>query len=160
PQQSVDAALTDLRALLALRAEHVSYYQLTLEPNTEFFKHPPLLPDDELAWLMQEQGFALLREHGYAQYEVSAHPRPAKRARHNLNYWEFGDYLGIGAGAHGKRTRDGVIHRRARRKQPSAYLETAGSREAIGEESVVDGADLPFEFAMNALRLNDGFALD
>jgi oxygen-independent coproporphyrinogen-3 oxidase len=108
---------------------------------------------------MQEQGQALLAEHGYAQYEVSAYARPGRRCRHNLNYWQFGDYLGIGAGAHAKRTLDGAIVRRARHKHPRAYVEQAGTAAALQEDKAVAAADLPFEFAMNVLRLNEGFRL-
>ncbi len=104
PQQSLADALRDLRGALALAPEHLSYYQLTLEPNTEFAARPPPLPDDELAWDMQAEGQALLADHGYRQYEVSAYGQPDRAARHNLNYWSFGDYMGIGAGAHGKRS--------------------------------------------------------
>jgi oxygen-independent coproporphyrinogen-3 oxidase len=166
PRQTPPQARADLEAAIALAPEHLSYYQLTLEPNTEFHAHPPKLPDDDAAWAMQEQGQALLAAHGYAQYEVSAYARPGRRCRHNLNYWQFGDYLGIGAGAHGKRTRvgppgagAGVVERRARHKHPRTYVERAGSPGAIQEQRVVPDADLPFEFAMNALRLREGFRL-
>ena len=159
PQQTPDEALADLRAACELAPEHLSYYQLTLEPNTEFAAHPPLLPDDEAAWDMQQAGQALLAGQGYAQYEVSAYARPGRQCRHNRNYWEFGDYLGIGAGAHGKRSGAGGIVRRARHKHPRAYLEGAGGAAAVQEDERVAAAELPFEFAMNALRLNEGFAL-
>ena len=159
PRQSLDAAAADLRAALALAPEHLSYYHLTLEPNTEFHARPPPLPDTDTAWTMQEQGQALLADHGYAQYEVSAYARPGRRCRHNLNYWEFGDYLGIGAGAHAKRTAAGVVRRRARIRHPRAFLEAAGTAAALLEDRAIAPAELPFEFAMNALRLNEGFAL-
>ena len=159
PRQTPDEALQDLRAACALAPEHLSYYQLTLEPNTEFAARPPPLPDDEAAWAMQLAGQALLAEHGYAQYEVSAYARPGRQCRHNRNYWEFGDYLGIGAGAHGKLSGAGGILRRARHKHPRSYLEGAGAAAAIQEERAVAEAELPFEFAMNALRLNQGFDL-
>jgi oxygen-independent coproporphyrinogen-3 oxidase len=159
PDQAPEQALAELRTALELEPEHLSYYQLTLEPNTEFHAHPPPLPDDEMAWTMQEQGQALLAAHGYAQYEVSAYARAGRRCRHNLNYWEFGDYLGIGAGAHGKRTRDGAIVRRARHKHPRTYLDAAGTAAAVQEDRTVAATDLPFEYAMNALRLNQGFEL-
>jgi putative oxygen-independent coproporphyrinogen III oxidase len=157
PQQTAQESEDDLRALLALSAEHVSWYQLTLEPNTEFFARPPPLPDDDLAWTMQSRGFEILAGAGYAQYEVSAHARAGREARHNLNYWQFGDYLGIGAGAHAKRTVDGVVTRRARHKHPRTYLQHAGTAGAIQECGAA--TDLAFEFALNALRLNEGFAL-
>ena len=157
PRQTVAAAQADLQAAFALAPEHLSYYHLTLEPNTEFHARPPALPDADAAWVMQEQGQALLAQHGYAQYEVSAYARAGRRCRHNLNYWEFGDYIGIGAGAHGKRTRDGAIRRRARQKHPRGYLEAAGTTAVLQEDRQVPAAELPFEYAMNALRLNEGF---
>ncbi|MDB5974235.1 MAG: oxygen-independent coproporphyrinogen oxidase-like protein [Nevskia sp.] len=159
PQQTPDEALADLRAACALAPEHLSYYQLTLEPNTEFAAHPPVLPDDEAAWTMQLAGQALLVEHDYAQYEVSAYASAGRQCRHNRNYWEFGDYLGIGAGAHGKLSGDGGIVRRARHKHPRSYLEGAGGAAAIQEERTVTATELPFEYAMNTLRLNQGFGL-
>jgi len=159
PHQTAAQAQADLRAACELAPEHLSYYQLTLEPNTEFHARPPPLPDSEAAWDMQEQGQALLATHGYGQYEVSAYARAGRRCRHNLNYWEFGDYLGIGAGAHGKRTRDGRITRRARHKHPRTWLEAAGRPAALQEDKAIAASDLPFEFAMNSLRLNDGFCV-
>ncbi|MFI4980738.1 MAG: radical SAM family heme chaperone HemW [Nevskiales bacterium] len=159
PQQTPDQALADLRAACALAPEHLSYYQLTLEPNTEFAAHPPVLPDDEAAWTMQLAGQALLAEHGYAQYEVSAYAGAGRQCRHNRNYWDFGDYLGIGAGAHGKLSGAAGIIRRARHKHPRSYLEGAGGAAAIQEERTVAASELPFEFAMNTLRLNQGFSL-
>ncbi|HUR40324.1 MAG TPA: radical SAM family heme chaperone HemW [Verrucomicrobiae bacterium] len=159
PRQTPDEAEADLRAALALAPEHLSYYHLTLEPNTEFHARPPAVPDADTAWDMQERGQSLLAQAGYAQYEVSAYAREGRRCRHNLNYWEFGDYLGIGAGAHQKRTRDGAIRRRARHKHPRTWMEGAGTAVAIQEDRAIPHADLPFEFAMNALRLNEGFAV-
>ena len=158
PDQSLAEAQADLQALIALGPEHVSYYQLTLEPNTEFAARPPALPDDELAWDMQVAGQALLVEQGYAQYEVSAYAQPGRQAQHNLNYWTFGDYLGIGAGAHGKRTAAGQISRQARQKHPRSYQDSSGTAAALAEERSIPAVDLPFEFAMNALRLNQGFS--
>jgi oxygen-independent coproporphyrinogen-3 oxidase len=160
PAQTAAEARDDLERLMALEPEHVSYYHLTLEPNTEFAARPPELPDEDSAWSMHEQGQSLLADCGFAQYEISAYAKPDRRSRHNLNYWQYGDYLGIGAGAHGKRTRAGAIVRRARQKHPKAYLESAGFSTAVQEDKVIAGDELPFEFAMNALRLNDGFALD
>jgi putative oxygen-independent coproporphyrinogen III oxidase len=159
PRQALPQARADLEAAFALGPEHLSYYQLTLEPNTEFHARPPALPDHDQAWEMQVQGQALLGAQGYAQYEVSAYARAGRRCRHNLNYWEFGDYLGIGAGAHGKRTRAGEVRRRARHKHPRAWQDAAGTPAAVQEDRAVPAPDLPFEFAMNALRLNDGFRL-
>ena len=160
PRQTVDEAVADLRALVALRPEHVSWYQLTLEPNTEFAARPPPLPDDDAAWAMQERGQALLAEAGYSQYEVSAYAREGRRSAHNLNYWRFGDYLGIGAGAHGKRSRGATIERRARHKHPKAYLQAAGTPEGLQEHRAVTASELPFEYTMNALRLREGFDLN
>jgi oxygen-independent coproporphyrinogen-3 oxidase len=159
PQQTPAEAEADLRAACALQPEHLSYYQLTLEPNTEFAARPPPLPDDEAAWTMQLAGQALLAGAGYAQYEVSAYARAGRQCRHNRGYWEFGDYIGIGAGAHGKRSGAGGILRRARHKHPRTFLESAGTASAIQEDKAVPRAELPFEFAMNALRLNEGFAV-
>lgn len=157
PQQTPAEAEADLRAALALAPEHLSYYQLTLEPNTEFAARPPALPDDDDAWTMQLRGQALLAEAGYSQYEVSAYARPGWQSRHNRNYWQFGDYLGIGAGAHGKYSRADGIERRARLKHPRGYLEHAGGAAALQEQRALAAAELPFEFTMNALRLNEGF---
>lgn len=111
PQQTLEQAKTDLQGLMDLAPDHISYYQLTLEPNTEFAARPPPLPDDDTAWAMQEHGQQLLASQGYAQYEVSAYAQAGRQSRHNLNYWRFGDYLGIGAGAHGKRTALGEVRR-------------------------------------------------
>jgi oxygen-independent coproporphyrinogen-3 oxidase len=159
PGQPSEEARADLDGLLALEPEHVSYYHLTLEPNTEFAARPPPLPDEDAAWSMHEQGQSVLAGAGYAQYEVSAYARPGRRSRHNLNYWQYGDYLGIGAGAHGKRTHDGRITRRARHKHPKTYLDAAGTVAAIQEDKLIAADELPFEFCMNALRLNEGFAI-
>ena len=161
PNQTLEQARGDLRAAFELAPEHLSYYQLTLEPNTEFHARPPPLPDGDAAWSMQEQGQALLAAEGYAQYEVSAYARAGRRCRHNLNYWEFGDYLGIGAGAHGKTTalHPFSITRRSRHRHPRTYLDAAGTEGAVQEHQAIPTADLPFEFAMNALRLNEGFRL-
>ncbi|WP_273455268.1 radical SAM family heme chaperone HemW [Nevskia ramosa] len=158
PEQSEAEAAADLREAIALGPEHLSYYQLTLEPNTEFAARPPKLPDDDAAWAMQLAGQALLAEHGYAQYEVSAYAQAGRQSRHNRNYWQFGDYLGIGAGAHGKRTFADRIERRARHKLPKTYQAAAGQAGALQEQRQVGAPELPFEFAMNALRLNEGFS--
>jgi len=159
PEQTLAEADADLRGLLALAPEHISYYHLTLEPNTEFAAKPPAVPDSDSAYAMLEQGQARLAEAGYAQYETSAYARPGRPAAHNLNYWRFGDYLGIGAGAHGKRTLGGCVQRRARHKHPKTYLETAGSAAGVQEERSVTGAELAFEYVLNTLRLHEGFAL-
>jgi oxygen-independent coproporphyrinogen-3 oxidase len=158
PQQTPDEAERDLRDALALEPEHLSYYQLTLEPNTEFAARPPALPDDDTAWAIQSRGVELLAQAGFARYEVSAYARDGRQARHNLNYWQFGDYLGIGAGAHGKRSTAGAIERRARQKHPRLYLDSAGTQAVLQQRNAIDRDELPFEFCMNALRLDDGFA--
>jgi len=160
PQQGVAAAEADLRGVIALQPEHISWYQLTLEPNTEFAARPPPLPQDDAVADMFDGGRALLADAGYRQYEVSAYAREGRRARHNLNYWEFGDYLGIGAGAHGKRSTGGRIERRARHKHPKRYQETAGTPQSLQETLLIAPSELPFEFLMNALRLNDGVSLE
>lgn len=154
PGQTTDEALTDLQQAAALNPDHLSWYQLTIEPNTEFHARPPSLPVDETLWEIQEQGQRFLAETGYQQYEISAYAQPGKQAKHNLNYWQFGDYIGIGAGAHGKITQtDGQIIRRWKQKQPKAYMRT--ETRLSGNEPINSDA-LPFEFMLNALRLVDG----
>lgn len=160
PQQSAEQAEADLVTLLRLAPEHISYYQLTLEPNTAFAAAPPPLPDGDLAWRMQVRAQALLAEAGYEAYEVSAYARRGHQARHNLNYWRYGDYLGIGAGAHGKLTLGDPsrIRRRARHKSPRPYLSAAGTAAALQSEQEVAPHERPFEFMLNALRLREGFS--
>lgn len=161
PQQSVEQALDDIDALIALQPDHVSWYQLTLEPNTLFHAQPPVLPDDDTRWAMQEQGQARLAEHSYEQYEVSAFARSGHRCRHNLNYWGFGDYLGIGAGAHGKVTdaARSAITRRWKKRHPKDYLAAANDRSFLAGQCDLDRPDAIFEFALNRLRLKQGFTL-
>ncbi|WP_412548578.1 radical SAM family heme chaperone HemW [Pseudomonas sp. MWU13-2105] len=155
PDQSLEDALGDLRQAIALRPTHLSWYQLTLEPNTVFWNQPPTLPEDDTLWDIQEAGQALLAEHGYAQYEVSAYAQPGRAARHNLNYWSFGDFIGIGAGAHGKLSHpDGRIVRTWKTRLPKDYLNPAKAFQA-GEKALAN-EELPFEFLMNALRLTAG----
>ena len=159
PGQTVAEALGDLETALALTPDHLSWYQLTIEPNTAFGANPPSLPDDDLGWEIEEAGLARLSAAGLAHYEVSAHARPGLRCRHNLNYWEFGDYLGIGAGAHGKLTfATGVVERRWKARHPGDYLGRDGDRVAGTRR--LDADDLRLEFALNALRLADGVPLD
>ncbi len=158
PQQTLAEAAADLTALIALAPTHISYYHLTLEPNTAFAAAPPPLPDSDAAYEMLEAGQARLVNAGYAQYETSAYAMAGRAAQHNLNYWRFGDYLGIGAGAHGKRTLAGRVERRARHKHPKTYMETAGSAASLQEVRSVVGDELAFEYCMNALRLHEGFA--
>jgi len=158
PQQTQDGALADVARAVALSPAHISHYQLTLEPNTAFAANPPPLPDDDHAWAMQEACEAALDAAGYRQYEVSAYAQPDRRCRHNLNYWRFGDYLGIGAGAHGKLTDTaaGQIRRRWKTRLPRTYLAAAGGPDRIGGDGPVDAGELPFEYMLNALRLIDG----
>ena len=166
PEQTQAQALDDLRTAIELAPSHISYYQLTLEPNTLFHRYPPPLPDDDVLWDMQERAQALLAEHGYRQYEISAYARtdqPAvdRRCSHNLNYWRFGDYLGIGAGAHGKLSdmAEGAIYRLWKRKNPRDFLNYAGQDANLGGLNRLSEAELPLEFMLNALRLSDGWPL-
>jgi putative oxygen-independent coproporphyrinogen III oxidase len=158
PQQLLDGALADVERAIALQPTHVSHYQLTLEPNTAFAANPPPLPDDDHAWAMQEACEQRLAAAGYGQYEISAYAQPGRRCVHNLNYWRFGDYLGIGAGAHGKWSDagDGQVHRRWKTRLPRAYMEASGGPARIGGDSLVSASELPFEYMLNALRLVDG----
>ncbi len=162
PQQTLAMAQNDLERAFALQPAHISHYQLTLEPNTMFAARPPQgIPDDDDSWDMQEQCQAQLAQAGYAQYEVSAYARAGRQCTHNLNYWRYGDYLGIGAGAHGKLTlgAEQAILRRWKTKHPGLYLAKAGSAEAIGGDDRIEPARRPFEYMLNALRLVEGFAL-
>jgi oxygen-independent coproporphyrinogen-3 oxidase len=197
PRQTLAGALADVERAIALSPAHISHYQLTLEPGTPFAKRPPPLPDHDAAWDMQEACQARLAQAGYAQYEVSAYAQAGRRCRHNLNYWRFGDYLGIGAGAHGKISGPGlrrqdaganigeadgtkdelqerrvsgdsglgktpsgyVVRRRWKIRSPVAYLQHARTPQRIGGDETVTGAQLPFEFMLNALRLDDGVPL-
>ena len=162
PQQTLAMALHDVERAMALSPTHLSHYQLTLEPNTVFAaKPPPGIPEDDIAWDMQEACQVRMAEAGYAQYEVSAYAKPDRQCAHNLNYWRFGDYLGIGAGAHGKLTlpsEDGIL-RRWKVKQPRDYLAKAASPARIGGDDWIAAEQRPFEFMLNALRLNEGFDL-
>ncbi|GGA09578.1 radical SAM family heme chaperone HemW [Dyella caseinilytica] len=162
PEQSLEGALADVDRATALRPAHISHYQLTLEPNTVFAAHPPPLPDDDSAWAMQEACEARLAGAGYTQYEISAYAQPGRRCEHNLNYWRFGDYLGIGAGAHGKVTDvdDGKVLRRWKVRHPATYLEAAGAAPRIGGHAAVAAGELPFEYMLNALRLIDGVPVE
>lgn len=164
PGQTIDMALGDLMAAIELQPTHISWYQLTLEPNTVFYARPPLnLPDDDLAFEIQDRGQVLLAEHGYGQYEVSAYARDGNRCVHNLNYWLFGDYLAVGAGAHGKLTTSDGVFRYQKPANPLQYMTTeeAASNNDLTTPGCASGrADLMFEFMLNALRLNDGFAED
>jgi oxygen-independent coproporphyrinogen-3 oxidase len=161
PGQDVAAAVADLAAATELQPAHLSWYQLTIEPNTLFHARPPALPDDDLKWSIQEAGQSHLAAHGYTQYEVSAYAQAGRRCRHNLNYWRFGDYIGIGAGAHGKLTdaAQGVIQRRWKKRHPQDYLATAGTAACLEGQRLVSAGDAVFEFALNRLRLRESFTL-
>lgn len=161
PGQSLAQAAHDLRQLIDLAPEHLSYYQLTLEPGTPFHHRPPVVPDGDAAFEMHAQATELLAAAGYTQYEVSAWARPGRECTHNLNYWQFGDYLGIGAGAHAKLTdtRSVMVTRLHKQPMPRRYTQSAGSSAGIIEARTLTPDDLQFEFLMNALRLNHGFSL-
>jgi len=157
PQQTLEQALQDVRTALSFSPQHLSCYHLTLEPNTLFHRNPPSLPDDDAGAEMQQRIEELLAKQGYEHYETSAFALPRRRAKHNINYWQFGDYLGIGAGAHSKLSFPDKVLRQMRYKQPQAYLDAVSRDAPVQEEHEVAAADLPFEFMMNALRLTEGF---
>jgi putative oxygen-independent coproporphyrinogen III oxidase len=160
PSQSVAQALDDVATAAALEPNHISFYQLTIEPNTWFYHHPPPVPQDDISWDIQSRGQTFLREHGFQQYEVSAYAKDEKRCLHNMNYWQFGDYLGIGAGAHGKLTDVNAqrIDRLSKPRQPNDFMEYAGTEQGIVSHAPLTEEDAGLEFMMNALRLNEGFA--
>ena len=157
PGQTLAEAREDVQGALEAATAHLSFYHLTLEPNTHFHRHPPVLPDDDAAAAIQDMIDAALKGAGYVHYETSAWAKPGRECRHNLNYWRFGDYLGIGAGAHGKLSFPDRVVRTARVRQPKAYLESAAAGRAVEERRELARADLSFEFMMNALRLAEGF---
>jgi oxygen-independent coproporphyrinogen-3 oxidase len=150
-------ALLDVRSALQFKPQHLSCYHLTIEPNTQFHYNPPVLPDDDASAEMQQSIETILAAHGYEHYETSAFAQPKRRAKHNLNYWQFGDYLGIGAGAHSKLSFPDKVLRQARYKQPQAYMQQVAAGVPIQSENEVGVDALPFEFMMNTLRLNEGF---
>lgn len=164
PNQSIENALDDLKTAISLKPDHLSWYQLTIEPNTAFHSKPPKLPQDETLWNIQDQGFKLLADAGYQQYEISAFSLTTaeknRQCQHNLNYWSFGDYLGIGCGAHGKITdvTTGLIQRTVKVKHPKGYLDS--SRDPLDHLNTVTRDELPFEYMMNQLRLFSSFTLD
>lgn len=159
PLQTEKAANNDIATAISLEPSHISYYQLTLEPNTLFYQQPPTLPDEDpiIDWQIGNQH--RLAEAGYQQYEVSAYAKKGQQCRHNLNYWQFGDYLGIGAGAHGKISNAATqsVIRRSKQKQPQAYIDSAGSPSVLLSEENISRDDISFEFMLNALRLSEGF---
>lgn len=154
PDQTLSDALTDLTRAIELEPEHISWYQLTVEPNTRFYKYPPVLPKDQVLEDIFIAGNELLQSAGFLQYEVSAYALPLEESRHNLNYWQFGDYLGIGAGAHGKISRANQVIRTTKNRMPAEYLQ-----HPEGKLKVVDPNELKLEFLLNALRLTNGFDL-
>lgn len=158
PEQTLAESEADIRAALSFAPPHISIYHLTLEPNTYFAKFPPKLPDDDTASQMQDRITELTQAQGYEHYEVSAYAKPNHRSRHNVNYWSFGDYLGIGAGAHSKLSFPNKILRQVRYRLPAEYMRKAIKQAPVSQENEVKTADVPFEFMLNTLRLNEGFA--
>lgn len=157
PEQTESQALADLTQAIGLNPTHLSCYQLTIEPNTLFYHAPPVTPDDEALWSMQDTLQTELAAHKYHHYEVSAYSRTEQRCRHNLNYWQYGDYLGIGAGAHAKVTVDNTVQRAWKIKHPATYI-SADNKLGDKSWSLIEPNERPFEFMMNALRLLDGFS--
>ena len=162
PQQTIEAALQDVVLAMSFKPSHVSHYQLTLEPNTAFHAHPPELPDEDACWDMQEACADALRRQGFRQYEVSAWALAGRECRHNLNYWRYGDYLGIGAGAHGKLTlpAQNEIRRMCKQRSPGKYLEARDTFHWRAEERDIPPDERCFEFFLNQLRLRDGVRMD
>lgn len=156
PDQNINQALSDLQQAIELSPTHLSCYQLTIEPNTLFHHNPPITPQEEALWDMQEALQSSLSNSGYHQYEVSAYAKTNRRCQHNLNYWHFGDYLGIGAGAHGKLSTKEGVYRTWKIKHPNSYL---SRNSKLGGKDLITGFTLAFEYMLNALRLNDGFTL-
>jgi len=159
PAQTTAQALLDLRTAVELQPAHISFYELTIEPNTRFYRQPPQRPDDDILWEIQTAGRSLLDDAGYQRYEVSAYAQPGRQCRHNLNYWQFGDYLGIGAGAHSKISSAATqtITRTLKVKHPRAYLDATSNDARIGSRNELSVDDVILEFAMNSLRLDCGF---
>ena len=160
PGQTLEQARADVALAIASGAPHLSLYHLTLEPNTLFAKYPPVLPDDDLSAEMQDDITVLMTRAGYENYEVSAYAQPKKQARHNLNYWQFGDYLGIGAGAHSKLSFPQRVIREMRHKNPAAYMQAVAQGQEIQESVEIDRDAMGFEFMLNALRLTEGFPVN
>ncbi len=159
PGQTFTRGAADVERALSLAPEHISYYQLTLEPNTLFYARPPALPGDEAAWRLETHAQRRLRDAGYSRYEVSAYARPGRRCRHNLNYWRFGDYLGVGSGAHAKLTAAaGGILRLEKHRDPNRYMHARAERKFCARQRRVSADEAAFEFMLNALRLTGGFA--
>lgn len=161
PKQDLKSAAEDVSTAISLQPEHISYYELTLEPNTLFAKYPPNLPDADTVEQYQEQGMQLLADSGYSRYEVSAFAQPKRQCLHNTNYWQFGDYVGIGAGAHGKLSfaNTGKILRRSKQRHPTRYLSDASTEQRVSTQTEISAEDTAIEFMMNALRLSEGFSI-
>ena len=159
PGQTLAGLEKDMRQALALSPPHISIYHLTIEPNTYFAKFPPVIPEEDLAYAMLDRITEMTAQAGMQRYEVSAYAKPGHRCFHNLNYWQFGDYLGIGAGAHSKLSFAHRIVRQVRWREPKLYMDKALAGQAVTQENEISRADLPFEFMLNALRLRDGFKL-
>ncbi|MBU6467697.1 MAG: oxygen-independent coproporphyrinogen III oxidase-like protein [Betaproteobacteria bacterium] len=159
PGQTIDESLADLQQVLDFGPDHLSFYHLTIEPNTLFYKFPPTLPDQEAVHLIEREIYRILESNNYIHYEVSAYAKDNRQSKHNLNYWTFGDYIGIGPGAHGKISFPDQIIRTAKIKHPNHYLASIDSVSEIEEITLISDDNIPFEFMMNALRLNQGFSL-
>ena len=159
PGQTLEMQAQDMRQALALAPPHISIYHLTIEPNTYFAKFPPVVPEEDTAYAMLDQITEITEAAGLQRYEVSAYAKPGHRCFHNLNYWQFGDYLGIGAGAHSKLSFAHRVVRQTRYREPALYMQKALAGNAAAQETEVSRADLPFEFMLNAFRLKDGFKL-
>ena len=162
PEQTIEQATKDIKTACEANVNHISHYQLTIEPNTYFHKYPPVLPENDTSWDMQNACHEILSQHQYYQYEVSAFSKTGKQCIHNNNYWLFGDYIGIGAGAHGKITDSatGEKTRRWKKKQPKEYIQQALAGNATSGFEIIKKEDLFFEFLMNGLRLKDGFKIE
>jgi oxygen-independent coproporphyrinogen-3 oxidase len=160
PNQSIEDALNDIQTVCNQNVNHISYYQLTLEPNTIFHRYPPKLPDEDINWEIQSNSLKILADAGYQRYEVSAYAQANSQCIHNTNYWQYGDYLGVGAGAHSKiTTKDGVL-RNQRCRQPDSYIQAVINQSHVLQQHLVTGDQLIFEFMLNNLRLVDGFTSD
>ena len=160
PKQSLAQALEDVTTVCSLPITHVSYYQLTIEPNTVFHRFPPTLPEEDIIYTIQSQGLDLLERHGFQRYEVSAFAQKNSQCLHNCNYWQFGDYLGIGAGAHSKITTKQGVMRQQRTRQPESYMRAVETDSHICQQHIIDNESLAFEFMLNHLRLCRGFSIE
>jgi putative oxygen-independent coproporphyrinogen III oxidase len=162
PGQDAGQAARDVERAIAAQPTHISYYQLTLEPNTGFAATPPLLPDEDASWKIQQTGLQMLDSAGFGQYEISAFAPTGSQCQHNMNYWTYGDFLALGAGAHGKITTmaDGSVRRYAKHRHPNQYMQGLNNRDWLAQSRILDEDDLVFEFFLNHLRLKQGFSID